>query len=229
MSKIVAFGNQKGGVGKSTATMLAATALSQPPFSHSVVVVDIDRQKSITKRREYDLYNYGGVLPYEILNYNFPTFQEKARDLDARHDLVFIDVPGKLDTDRDADSEAVKALQYIDVLLIPFTPGNFSLSATLDYLRAALAVQQQRGGALEVYGFRNMHRTRSRHGAALVEEIDELTQVTAIPILETPLKRYSDFEDADTVTTLYNPASSDPARENFAQWITELNTILSNG
>jgi len=228
MPKIIAVGNQKGGVGKSTVTMLAATALSQPPFNYSVTVIDIDRQQSISDRRKLDLHGFTGVIPYPVETLNFKTFQFRANELYSRYDLIFLDVAGKLDTEQASNSEAVQALQYVDVLLIPFTPGNFALSATLEYLRIALAVKQQRPD-LEIYGFRNMHRERSRHGAALAEEIDELTQITAIPIMQAPLKRYSEFEDADTITSLYAPDSASPARQNFAQWIDELNKILTNG
>ena len=228
MAKIIAVGNQKGGVGKSTVTMLAATALSQPPFSYSVTVVDIDRQESITDRRKLDRQGFEGVLPYDVLTMNFRTFQHKVNDLYRRYDLIFLDVAGKLDTEQASHSEAVQVLQYVDVLLIPFVPGNFALAATLDYLRIALAVKQRRP-ELKVYGFRNMHRERSRHGAALADEIDELTQVTAIPIMKAPLKRYSEFEDADTLASLYTPDSTSPARRNFVAWLNELQTILTNG
>ena len=61
MAVFVTFGNQKGGAGKSTCTVLAAGALSQPPFSYRLAVVDIDRQQSIAARRAYDLQDFDGL------------------------------------------------------------------------------------------------------------------------------------------------------------------------
>jgi cellulose biosynthesis protein BcsQ len=226
MAQIISFANQKGGVGKSTATLLAATALSQPPFSYDVVVVDIDPQQSISKRRSYDLDGHEAPLPYDVLTYNFATFTQQVKALDKRYQIIFLDVPGKLDAGAGRESEAIQALQYIDIVLVPVTPGNFGLDATLDYLKAVLAVQQQRP-ELRLVAFRNMHRERSRHGRQLAGELDELAALTAVPIMEAALKRYSDYEDADTLTTLYAPDSSSPARQNFTAWLNELHTLIT--
>ena len=132
MAQIISFANQKGGVGKSTATLLAATALSQPPFSYDVVVVDIDPQQSISKRRSYDLDGHEAPLPYDVLTYNFATFTRQVKALDKRYQIIFLDVPGKLDAGAGRDSEAIQALQYVDLVLVPVTAGNFGLDATLD-------------------------------------------------------------------------------------------------
>jgi chromosome partitioning protein len=225
MAQIISFANQKGGVGKSTATLLAATALSQPPFSYNVAVVDIDPQHSISKRRSYDLDGYEAALTYDVLTYNFATFAEKVTTLDKRYQIVFLDVPGKLDAGAGRDSEAIQALQYIDLVIVPVTSGNFGLDATLDYLKIVLSVQQQRP-ELRLVAFRNMHRERSRHGKQLAGELDELATVAAVPVMEAALKRYSDYEDADTLTSLYTPESSSPARQNFIVWMDEVHTLI---
>ena len=231
MAKTIAVGNQKGGVGKSTVTMLAATALAAPPFNYRVAVVDLDRQQSIARRRSMDREDHTDPLPYDVLTYNLATFQREVNRIDSTYQIVFLDVPGKLDSEAGRDSEAVRVLQYIDLLLIPFTPGNFALAATLDYLKAALAVKAQRAALdtperLDVVAFRNMHRVRSRHGRTLAGELDALTTLTAVPIMESPLKLYSEFEDADTLTSLYNPGSKNPARGNLSAWVDELHTLI---
>lgn len=225
MAQIISFANQKGGVGKSTATLLAATALSQPPFSYDVVVVDIDPQQSISRRRAYDLDGHEAPLAYDVLTYNFATFARQAEALDKRYQIILLDVPGKLDAGAGKDSEAVQALQYIDLVVIPVTPGNFGIDATVDYIKAALNVQQQRSD-LRLVAFRNMHRTRSRHGKQLAGELDELAALAGVPTMDAPLKRYSEFEDADSLTSLYAPGSSSTARQNFTAWLDELHTLI---
>jgi chromosome partitioning protein len=227
MAQIISFANQKGGVGKSTATLLAATALSQPPFSYDVVVVDIDPQQSISKRRSYDLDGHEAPLPYDVLTYNFATFAQQVKTLDSRYQIIFLDVPGKLDSGAGRESEAVQALQYIDVVLVPVTPGNFGLDASLDYLKEVLRVQQHKRPDLRLVAFRNMHRDRSRHGKQLAGELDELAALTSVPIMQATLKRYSEYEDADTLTTLYAPGSSSPARQNFTAWLDELHQLIT--
>jgi cellulose biosynthesis protein BcsQ len=231
MAQILTFGNQKGGTGKSTCAMLAATALSQEPFNYKTAIVDVDRQQSIAQRRAYDLQDFEGVLPFDVISYNFKTFTNKIEDLHGRYDLIILDVAGKLDTEQGTESESIEALLYADLLLIPFTPGNFSLDASLDYLKIALDVREKKaanGYSLEIYTFRNMHRERSRHVRALRNELEELQRIITIPTMQEPLKRYSLFEDADTLTSLYDPTSSDMAKRNFSRWTNELNTIIQN-
>ncbi len=67
MSKIIVFGNQKGGVGKSTVVTLCANALSQTPFDYKVCVIDNDYQQSIKDTRAFDKEDHNGDLPYDVL------------------------------------------------------------------------------------------------------------------------------------------------------------------
>ena len=225
MAQIISIANQKGGVGKSTVTLLAATALSQPPFSYDVAVVDVDPQQSISRRRAFDLDGFTAPIPYTVYAYNFATFARDAQALDGRHQVIFLDVAGKLDTGAGGDSEAIQALQYIDLVLVPLTPGNFTLDATLDYIEAVKVVQGQRPD-LQLAAFRNMHRERSRHGRQLAAELADLNRLANVPLMEAPLKRYSEFEDADSLTSLYTKDSSSPARQNLTTWVDELTTLI---
>ena len=54
MAKIIMFGNQKGGIGKSTLSILTANALASPKFDYKVLVIDNDMQRSILSIRQYD-------------------------------------------------------------------------------------------------------------------------------------------------------------------------------
>lgn len=225
MSLIIAAANQKGGVGKSTCTLLAATALSQAPYNYRVEALDVDPQRSLFARRQYDLEEATGQPPYPIHALTFEEFSSQVETLDRRAEILFLDVPGKLDSAAGKNSEAIRALQYVDVVLVPVTAGNFALQATVDYIKAVLAVQRKRP-ELRLITFHNMHRTRSRHGRALSEELNELASLTGAVLMDTPLKRYSAYEDADTLTSLYR--SSGPAGENFTAWIDELHGHLLN-
>ena len=145
MSKIIVFGSRKGGVGKSTLTVLTANALSCPPFSKAVTVIDTDGQKSISRLRLMDSEDFAEVMPYEVLNYNVPTFEKHIKGIDERNDFVFVDVAGKLDTTLSVDQQEIsRVINYVDYLFIPFVAGNFALESTLDYLRFVLQFQAKR-------------------------------------------------------------------------------------
>ena len=130
------FGNQKGGVGKSTLTSLCANTLSTAPFAKKVLVIDSDPQQSIIRRRLEDLQGYEEATPYKIEAMNLKDLQRDVAQLDQLYDYIFIDVAGKLDSNIPVEQQEVtKFLQYVDHLFVPFVPGNYSLQSSLDYLK----------------------------------------------------------------------------------------------
>ena len=232
MSKIITVANQKGGVGKTTTIALAATALSQEPFNLRVKVVDIDRQKSLVRARGYDLEEFEGVLPYDVLDYNIATLLDKVAGLDRESDIVFIDTGGKLDTNLPEELQEIsKVLLLSDVLLIPFTPGNYSLDASIDFLRFALKVRESRERderRLLVYGFLNMYQERRRNDRFLKGELEEIRRAVGVPFMSNRLGYYTLYADATTTYSLYEPESGSNDVVNFSLWLDELVKILSD-
>jgi cellulose biosynthesis protein BcsQ len=231
MSKIIVFGNQKGGVGKSTIATLCANALSQDPFNLKVCIVDADRQKSISEARAFDAEDFKGKLPYEVLAMDLQTLQKEINAFDKKYDLIFIDTAGRLDTNLDIQQQEItKALMYADYLFIPFRAGNFNLDATLEYLKMATKISQLRKDAarpLRFYGFVNMFRDRSKIGNDLISEIDNL-KTMGVKFMSTRLRNYTLFEDINTLNSVYNVNSLDKAELNFTVWLNEFVKILKD-
>ena len=225
MARIICFANQKGGVGKSTAVLLTAGALYAKPFGYRVAVVDLDPQQSIGKLRADDREGTTDALPYDVYPYNLATFTARLEELESRYEILLLDVAGKLDSAAGKHSEALQVIQYADFVFIPVTPGNFAVEATLDYIRAALAIRNHRPG-LQLVAFRNMARTRSRATRRLSGELEDLERLADVPVMTHPLKRYTEFEDADTLSSLYDKQATAPALENFRAWLDELAGIV---
>jgi len=187
MAKIVMFGNQKGGVGKSTLTALAANALAGPPFNYSVFVVDADQQQSLSRRRLVDVQGFDGVPPYQLAFMTLAEFQRDIEAMDGKHDFIFIDAPGKLDANlKPAQQEVTKYLVYTDLLFVPFVPGNYSTEATTDYLKIALRIKAKRKESprpLEILGMVNMSEQRTLDDRFLMEEIEEVKRRYAYQLL----------------------------------------------
>jgi chromosome partitioning protein len=229
MAKIALYGSQKGGVGKSTLTALTAAALSSPPFSRRVYVADLDPQQSLIRRRLSDLRDFNGIPPYKLDALTLAELLGEIERLDRDFDLVLLDVHGKLDAHlAPAEQEIAKLLLIADVLLVPITPGNFSLDSTLGYLQTAFRVKARRADRpLEIFALVNMHEPGTIDGKLLSEEIEEIrAMIPALKVVKTPLNRYASFRAIDTLASLYDPASSDKARANFRAWIEELAQIL---
>lgn len=221
------FGNQKGGVGKSLLTTLTATALSQAPFNFKTLVIDLDNQKSIVRARSFDLRAYQtDSPPFEVLGYTIGELQENIQRLDKAFQIIIIDVAGKLDNAQPIETQEItKALMYVDRLFIAFVAGNYNLEATIDYFQFIKQVQkiralQQRN--LDVLGFVNMHRSRSRANTFLTEDLEILKASERLTMLETALNDYALFREADTITSLYDPLSNDAAKQNFTHFLNEI-------
>jgi chromosome partitioning protein len=231
MSTIVAFGNQKGGVGKSTVIAMTANALSQEPFNINLCVVDCDRQQSLAEARGFDEEDGDNVL-YPIFGMSVEELQDKIHDLDKEYDLVLIDTAGRLDhTVAVEKQEITKALMYADYLFIPFRAGSFNLDASIEYLKVANKLQELRMKAdrpLQYYGFVNMFKERSKTNAFLLTEIEHL-RTKGIPFMLCRLRNYTLFEEIDTITSYYDVNSSNKAKLNFTVWLNEFVKTLKNG
>ncbi len=229
MSKIIIFGNQKGGVGKSTITCLCANALSQAPFNYKICVIDNDKQQSIVEARSFDIED-GETVPYEVFKMSISEMQQRLQTLDEQYDLIFVDTAGKLDADEAIESQEItKALVYCDYLFLPFRAGNFNMDATLQYLKFLLKVQEQRADSqrpLKLCGFVNMYRVRSKVNDFLITEIKHLKQ-SGFPFMVNRLGNYTIFEDVDTLTSMYDEDTNNTAKLNFTVWLNEFLKIIA--
>ncbi len=233
MSKIIIFGNQKGGVGKTTLTCLCANALSQAPFNYKVCVIDNDKQKSIAEARNFDLEDRTETtVPYTVLEFEIEELQQQIQALDKEYDLIFIDTAGKLDTQAAIENQEItKAIMYCDYLFLPFRAGNFNLDASLQYLKFLLEVQEVRSDSprqLKILGFVNMYRVRSKVNDLLISEIKHLKE-GGVSFMVNRLGNYTIFEDVDTLTSMYDEDTNHTGKLNFTVWLNEFIKLISNG
>ena len=223
----------KGGIGKSQITVLTATALSSPPFSLRVAVVDVDEQKSIVELQKIDTKFYAPTTPpFTVVDVDVSGLEQQIADLDKQFDLVFIDAAGKLDTSADAlQQEISRSIMYADFLFMPFVAGNFTLRANIKYLTFARQIQAAKrltNRPLRVFGFVNMYRSRSRANAALIEDLETLKSHNDFSLMSAMLGDYAAFKEADTFTSLFEPNGSDVAKANFSEWLNEFLRIIQN-
>jgi chromosome partitioning protein len=110
----IVFGNQKGGVGKSTLCIMLANYLTLVK-KKMVVLLDMDFQKSIEERRQRDVAIFKGEAPYEILAIDTETYPKYSAQLSKIDDIVIIDLPGRLD-----DETLIPILKEADYVICPF-------------------------------------------------------------------------------------------------------------
>jgi cellulose biosynthesis protein BcsQ len=229
MAKIIFINSMKGGVGKSQTTVLAACALSSPPFNLKTCVLDIDEQASIAELREIDNTFYEHTEPpFDVIRMDMKELQKRIADIDKAYQLVFIDARGHLDLKADAlQQEISRCMMYADLIFIPFVSGNFNFSANYTYLNFAKQAQSARqltNRPLSIWAFVNMYRSRSRASQSLMEELKE--RRSELDVMGNYLPDYAAYREADTFTSLYDPESSDVAKQNFSIWLNEFLNII---
>ncbi len=141
-AKIISIANRKGGVGKTTLSILLATALAKQK-NLKVCLLDTDSQKSALNRRLIEQAQNGTIDPPYPIEHVFPkylTMELKHRSED--YDVILIDVPRLTDSEKDA--EIVTAIVHCDDVIIPTTPAEMDVVATNDFLQIVRDVQEKR-------------------------------------------------------------------------------------
>src|ERR1700744_1845465 len=124
---VIIVGNQKGGAGKSTLTLLLANYLTNSK-NCKVTVLDMDYQQSVSQKFEKAKI-LENAEPYEVLAYNLSDFPE-MEDTIRRNpkDIVLIDLPGKLD-----DDGLIRVFRAAEIAICPFSYDEFSFESTVPF------------------------------------------------------------------------------------------------
>jgi chromosome partitioning protein len=122
---IIIIGNQKGGAGKSTLTLLLANFLTQAK-NHQVTIIDMDYQQSIAQK-----YERAKLLendePYTVVAASLEHFPGMKNIMCSnKEQIVLIDLPGKLD-----DDGLIPVFQSADLVICPFSYDEFSFESTI--------------------------------------------------------------------------------------------------
>ena len=194
----VAFSTQKGGAGKTTLTVLAASYLHYL-CGYDVVVIDCDfPQHSISEMRERDLKMAMEDEHYKLMAYKqFSALQKKAYEViesspenaveDANEaievlspDFVFFDLPGTIN-----NPSVVRTLSFMDYIIAPISADRLVLESTLQYvitINDAL-VTPGKASIKEIFLLWNL--VDGREKSELYEVYEEVIEKLGFPIFNT--------------------------------------------
>ncbi|WP_439484429.1 ParA family protein [Cyclobacterium plantarum] len=124
---IILFANQKGGVGKSTLSVLFSNYLSLAK-NKPVKVYDMDFQRSLyNKAQAAEVIENEPLYPVEAAELSqFTSIQKKASK--DENQVSIIDLAGKMD-----DDELVPVFRKSDLILCPFSYDEYSVSSTIEF------------------------------------------------------------------------------------------------
>jgi cellulose biosynthesis protein BcsQ len=128
-TKFIAFGNQKGGCGKTTLnTMLANYIFNN--VTESVVGIDADPQKSWSEIRSiYDSEAEENESTYEVLSLDSAAVLQFCQDtLDGNVEYVIIDLPGTL-----YQEGVVQSYMILDAVFIPMELNMLETRSSMQF------------------------------------------------------------------------------------------------
>jgi cellulose biosynthesis protein BcsQ len=148
-TKIIAVGNQKGGVGKSSTIHWLASTLSIH-YDKKVAVIDgIDTQQTIAKRRSIEVSQGKEAFPYEVFFINhLSELDTVLDDYFGEFDMIFLDMPPLV------KNEFKILLAGCDGLLIPMLADTVDKDSALDYMLYVNEIKRENEAYL-CYGFIN--------------------------------------------------------------------------
>ncbi len=198
---IIALVNQKGGTGKTTASVHLSYWLSQ---KQKILLVDADAQQSSS------LW-FKSVQKDESENYliesNPEELFERLPELASQNECVVVDGPGSL-------SEVTKAiLARCDLALIPCQPSGLDLHSSSQIIRFIRHAQELRGGWPKAALF----LSRATKGTTLLKEAQEVLSDNIIPLLPNIVYQRQCIADAPgqgkTVFQMTKVAAKEAARD----------------
>jgi len=184
---IVIIGNQKGGAGKSTLTLLLANYLTQVK-GHPVTVVDMDYQQSIAQKYERAKLLENDEF-YTVVAASLEHFPGMKNIMCSNEEqIVLIDLPGKLD-----DDGLIPVFESADLVICPFSYDEFSFESTI--LFSVVLRKINEGIPISYVPNRVKANVKYETRIDVDEQLSKLGQVTS------PLPDRIDFQRVNTFQT----------------------------
>lgn len=221
--KIVAFVNQKGGVGKSTLTTNVAAALSR---KYRLLLLDTDSQGSSEDwgvARINKLRTKNAVRGFSKHYRGIKKASEVTLDLEEiadSYDIVAVDTPGR------NELVSLGVIAAANLVIIPLTPGNFSFwssEVTRELIQKVAAARPADFAARLLLNMRDKRRKISNEAEKLLRELE-------IPMMKTSIGNRNIFESSSeglSVSELAARTESDrEGQREMSELVAEIEEIL---
>lgn len=172
-AKVLSFVNRKGGVGKSTMTVLFSAALTAWT-DYKVLVVDTDSQATVARMAEEEEQQQ--KLNFDVQAFNFDDSHTPIRDFlkliekkSKEYDVILIDTQGSF-----SDGQATNTILSVsDICLIPIQatkPAVQSTMTTLVSLPEIAEARQEEGKSFMALGIINQKTRTNEH--KIIKDLD---------------------------------------------------------
>ena len=201
---LVLIGNQKGGCGKSTLTLLLANFLAIE-MRQALTILDMDYQQSLfaksQKAKILENEPFYEIVPAALED--FPLM--KKRLLQSQKDIILVDLPGKMD-----DDGLLPIFSSADLFLCPFAYDEFSVDSTVLFSMVVKKINKR----AQILFIPNRVKTNVKY-----ETKEQVQKV--LKNFGTVLMEISDRIDFQRVSTVHTPETIRPVAHPVLSYIYE--------
>jgi cellulose biosynthesis protein BcsQ len=216
----VTLANQKGGVGKSTLTVLLASALHE--MGLRVAIVDCDYQRSIYNHRQRDLSappapDAASTTPYPVLQSAPGDVFQVVEPLVDTMDYVFMDMPGTFQ-----DKGILSILGLADYILIPFSASHYDLDSTIESIEqiSRLAEKLAETGKQTRIALVANKFAKTNTNADMIDFVGSLARIRQLTLFQTRIRQLEDYKRAlSTLRALPAKTEADEAVRLVAEFL----------
>lgn len=226
---IITIASQKGGMGKSTLTVLVASTLH---YKHgvSVAVLDVDISQSSlynlrlreqeqldeeTKRR----FNEQNVDPYPILRGTPADVPRLLASLPADIEMVFIDMPGNIDIDG-----YETALAMVSYLIVPMETSEFSVTTGFNYLKAIRQIDLLPTERCRIV----WNKFKQSRDAEVADQLDERFAQYGFKALKSRIPQRDSYQASENRSTLFPVPSGFLRNSGLKDLFVEIEELMPN-
>ena len=192
-ARIISITNRKGGVGKSTLSILLATSLANQ-LQKKVLIIDMDSQNTV--QTLFDLVSDSEIKPlFDVVSINPDHLKDELIEQETKYDVIFLDLPRITESVKAKDIPTINSLQYCDSVLIPILASTIDVLSSVEYYNVIKAVAKLRNGVkLPFIHKAILNRVNSRK----INEIalNHLNDMD-VPLMNSNLGDYATFQNVD--------------------------------
>ncbi|WP_345271145.1 ParA family protein [Nibrella viscosa] len=224
---VLAFATQKGGMGKTTLSVLVASWLHYRRHI-PVAILDVDssqlsvynlrvRETEQLDEETKERFNRQDVDPYPILRGEPAGVPQMLQQIPADVRLVLIDLPGNIDVEG-----YETALSKVDYLLVPMETSEFSVTTGFSYLMAIRQVDLLPVDRCRVV----WNKYKDSRDGVLVDMLEERFKQFGFTCLQSRIPQRDSYQDSANRSTLFPMPTQYLRNSGLKDLFTEIESLL---